>query len=222
MRDKVIIICLLVLFGATSWIAFGLYQEGKQDKQRIATLVKNQGKAAIVDKYVRDSIPHTVFRDNIIKDDEAEKQLAITATYADSLEQALKISLSKINQVTKVNAKLQAEIQLKNDSVYQDKWLTLRYLKDSAKWQLDYDISLNIARYSERSWFLAPKQHYIDVFADDPRVKIKGLKTFTIREKQPRRLGLGIQAGYGFHLNNNQVVSSPYIGIGLNYNLIQF
>lgn len=35
-------------------------------------------------------------------------------------------------------------------------------------------------------------------------------------------LGIGIQIGYGATLNGNQVITSPYIGIGVSWNLIQF
>ena len=41
--------------------------------------------------------------------------------------------------------------------------------------------------------------------------------TTTIREK-PKRFGVGVQAGYGFGKNG----FSPYVGVGVSYNLISF
>lgn len=45
----------------------------------------------------------------------------------------------------------------------------------------------------------------------------------TIQSKQKsRRLGIGIQAGYGITLHQNIIKPTPYIGIGLSYNLLIF
>ena len=37
-----------------------------------------------------------------------------------------------------------------------------------------------------------------------------------------KRWGLGLQAGYGVSLHNGQVFPAPYIGVGLNWNFLQF
>lgn len=39
---------------------------------------------------------------------------------------------------------------------------------------------------------------------------------------KPKRWGIGLQAGYGVTLLNNQVFPAPYIGVGLNWNFLQF
>ena len=39
---------------------------------------------------------------------------------------------------------------------------------------------------------------------------------------KPKRWGIGLQAGYGVTLHNNQVFPAPYIGVGLNWNFLQF
>lgn len=46
----------------------------------------------------------------------------------------------------------------------------------------------------------------------------KEVKTVT----KPKRWGIGLQAGYGVTLHNNQVFPAPYIGVGLNWNFLQF
>jgi|SRR5690554_5694168 len=225
MKKNLIIIVLAIALVFIGLFAFNQYRENQSDKARIAALVATEGKNEVVTKYVRDSIEHIVYRDKTIKDTEAERRLAITNSYADSLEQALKISINRIDQALKVNSRLDAKLKLQqsaNAITYQDKFLKLRYVPDSSQIFLSYDMGINIARYSKRRWLFGTREHYIDVFADDPRVTIKGLRSYTIQERPQKRFGIGLQAGYGFSIYQNQIQASPHIGIGLNYNLIQF
>ena len=46
----------------------------------------------------------------------------------------------------------------------------------------------------------------------------KEIKTVT----KPKRWGIGLQAGYGVTISNNQIKPAPYIGVGLSYSLISF
>ena len=39
---------------------------------------------------------------------------------------------------------------------------------------------------------------------------------------KPKRWGLGLQAGYGVSLHNDQVFPAPYIGVGLSYSIINW
>lgn len=51
-----------------------------------------------------------------------------------------------------------------------------------------------------------------------PHTVYKTINTNTVRtEKDNRRWGIGIQAGYGYDFNSKKL--SPYIGIGLQYSL---
>lgn len=45
--------------------------------------------------------------------------------------------------------------------------------------------------------------------------------TITLREK-PKRWGLAIQGGYGATLQDNVVRLSPYIGVGISYNIVRW
>lgn len=45
--------------------------------------------------------------------------------------------------------------------------------------------------------------------------------TITHSSKQPR-FSIGLQAGYGATISNNQVKPAPYVGIGISWNLIRF
>lgn len=50
---------------------------------------------------------------------------------------------------------------------------------------------------------------------------ITNTTTITHKPKQPR-FSIGLQAGYGVTINNNQLKPAPYVGIGLSYSLISW
>lgn len=51
-----------------------------------------------------------------------------------------------------------------------------------------------------------------------PRTVYKTINTTTVRtEKDNRRWGLGIQAGYGYNFDSKKM--APYLGIGIQYSL---
>ena len=37
---------------------------------------------------------------------------------------------------------------------------------------------------------------------------------------KPKRWGIGLQAGYGVSFSNKQIQATPYIGIGISYNIL--
>ncbi|MCT4127942.1 hypothetical protein CMT75_08910 [Elizabethkingia anophelis] len=205
------------------------YTSAEKEKQ-MTVLLTQGGNNKIVEKYTRDSITHTVFNEKIINNSTSEKIAALDRSYADSLQKALKISIDKIDQVTKVNGKLEAQLALiskQNDKgqivkSHKDKYLDLVYYPDTDSVKLAYDINLNEARYSQRKWLLGAKQNFINVYSDDPRVTINGLKSFRLKEKPPNRFGIGLSAGYGLAKDGTTIKAAPYFGIGLNYNLIEF
>ena len=183
------------------------------------------GHATIITRYIHDSIEHVVIKEISVKSN-AEKKIAAGSPYMDTLTKAIKVAANRIDEVTKVNAKLTAEnVSLKKSTMgnkyeYQDKWLSLSFSVDSSHLNLSYDVSLNIAKYWKRNWFIAPKQYFVDLYSDDSRIKINSVKRYTVSVQSPKRLGVGLSAGYSFIplLNKWQ----PTIGIGLNYNLIEF
>ncbi len=47
-------------------------------------------------------------------------------------------------------------------------------------------------------------------------------ETVTREVARKTRWGIGVQVGYGATLDNKQVVLSPYIGVGVSYNIFQW
>lgn len=227
---KIFIGLLLIAFVVS--IGFNIYQKFEERKhdQELSSLITDNGSNKIIEKYVKDSVTHTIYEDRIINNSKNEKQLAVGKTYADSLQKALKVSLDKIDQFTKITARLEAQVALSTKQTptgqtvktHKDKYLDLTYYPDSDSLKMAYDIKLNDARYSEKKWFLGAKQNYINVYSDDKRVTINGLKTFRIKEAIPNRFGIGLSAGYGIAKDGNSLKIVPYFGAGLNYNLFEF
>lgn len=62
------------------------------------------------------------------------------------------------------------------------------------------------------------KKNRIKIMSDNPYIKYNEISGFTIQQKKQKRFGLGPQVGYGYNFGK----FSPYIGVGLSYNLIVF
>lgn len=46
--------------------------------------------------------------------------------------------------------------------------------------------------------------------------------TQTISVPSRKRWGIGVQAGYGAHVHGGRIYASPYVGVGISYNLIRW
>ncbi|MEE3726250.1 hypothetical protein V2H21_12940, partial [Riemerella anatipestifer] len=102
MKSKIFIVILSLLLGFSVFLHIQRERAISKQEQRITDLIELSGKNEVVNHYYRDSIKHTVFKEKVVETTN-EKQLAIGKTYADSLEQALKMSIKKIDQVSKIN-----------------------------------------------------------------------------------------------------------------------
>lgn len=231
MKSKIIAIVLgVLLIVSLSYIARQEYNYKKRE-ELLSTLIDNSGGNVVEKHYQRDSIIHTVYKDKIIGNTTTEKELAVGKSYVDSLQTALKISIEKMEQVSKINAELTAKLQLKEQVLdngtkvlaHSDKYLNLQYFPHSDSVDFRYNLKLNEVRYKDRKWLFGKNHHYIDVFSDDPRVQINGLKSYRIRGQPESRWGIGLHAGYGFQITPNATLKpTPIIGLGINYNLIEF
>lgn len=78
------------------------------------------------------------------------------------------------------------------------------------------------------SRYVAEKDSLYRVVADGYAVKFREITVYpktvtitnTIETKKNPHWGIGIQAGYGATLNNNTVQLSPYVGVGISYNIL--
>ena len=65
-----------------------------------------------------------------------------------------------------------------------------------------------------------PNLDRIDIFVKDKIVTQD--KTQIVTVKRNARWGIGLQAGYGAILNDGRIQGTPYIGVGLSWNILTF
>ena len=65
-----------------------------------------------------------------------------------------------------------------------------------------------------------PSLDRIDIYVKD-RIVTQD-KTQVVTVKRNARWGIGLQAGYGTMLNDGRIQGTPYIGIGLSWNILTF
>ena len=65
-----------------------------------------------------------------------------------------------------------------------------------------------------------PSLDRIDIFVKD-RIVTQD-KTQVVTVKRNARWGIGLQAGYGAILNDGRIQGTPYIGVGLSWNILTF
>ena len=60
-------------------------------------------------------------------------------------------------------------------------------------------------------------KNIVKITNQNPYTKIGEIESITF-DKKPKYFGIGFNAGYGISKNG----LSPYIGVGINYNLLKF
>lgn len=108
--------------------------------------------------------------------------------------------------------------------VYEAKSRDTTWIKYAAKASKEkFDISLSVKdKYTviigEEGGFFKKKKPLVLVTSQNPYTNITEMRAYQVTDKtKPKRLGLGVQVGYGFGAGG----LTPYIGVGLNYTLIR-
>jgi len=111
---------------------------------------------------------------------------------------------------------------------YKDKYLQLAFRRgnpadttDKGTFDFKYDADLNVTQYTTRGKILGlpigAKKSYTDIYSSDPRTTIKGLKTFTVEQKQPHYgFRLQLVTNYSFRRNALQ------FGLGAQVDINRF
>lgn len=214
-----------------------IIKERKKEKEILSEYRKNK------DKPLTEQIPKIIYTDKdsithiqqeIVKS--LELSNTITKDYntyvKDTLAVALDIAVDKIEELTRIKAQLEGELKAtkieldENKSkriFYENKYLSIVSHMDSLgnpqNLKYTYNAELNIAQFSKRKHFFAPKKSYVDISSPDPNFKINGIEVYRKEIYQPpRNIGLGLQLGYGI---DKDWKPSPYFGVGISYNLIK-
>lgn len=122
----------------------------------------------------------------------------------DSLKSLLKIKDNQLIAYTQIVSRFKDSLmKAKNigDSVftYSDKYASISFNRPNETFSLQYDAQVNMAEYWKREWFLAPKKRYVELWMNDPRATINGVKRLRVEPKPDnfalKMKGVGVYNG---------------------------
>lgn len=101
---------------------------------------------------------------------------------------------------------------------YSDEWADIKLQQNIWWWSLEYQVRDRVVLAVERKPRVFKRDRFIVTgYSENPNVSIEGIEYLEVAPKE-QRLGFGPQFGVGF----NGSGFSPYIGVGVQYNLIKF
>ena len=58
----------------------------------------------------------------------------------------------------------------------------------------------------------------------DTIISYKDRQIQILKDKKPvtKKFGIGVSFGYGIKVENNRISATPYVGVGVNYNIFNF
>lgn len=217
MRNNIFTALLAAAVVVLLYIVFTIrpYQDNKiaeQAKEVVRLEVDKVGKE--IDKK---GFQHAVIEDkqNVVKSlshlsDSSRREL-------DSVKALLSIKDKQLSHYISYSATLEGKLlkAVKTDTsfIYTDKWATIEYVPDTTDgvFNFTYNADINYAEYWRKSWFLAPKKHYVDFWISDPRATINGVKRVKIESKEPfTKVDLNSMV-----LIDGDVSTGPDVGISL-------
>lgn len=235
MKHWKLIIVALLLFIALGAVLVALYYKSKFDqKTDLPDVVKKeiQTEATIIARNVdKNGLQHVTIEaaKNIVPYNQIDK-VAISQGIMDTTALALGIQKKQIENLLAINSTLKAE-NLKAKEIllstggrayqYKDKFINLTYTPsltldslDKGKFDFTYNADLNITQYWKRKWFLGAKKSYIDIYSNDARTTVNGVKQLTVEQKQPA-FGLRVQAAANYNPQTGSMGFGPAARIDL-------
>lgn len=218
--SKIIISVLAI--GLIAAVIYGVVQhrlrEKAENQSHLNQRTVNQA-TRIINSYVDSSQrKHAVIAadENILPPNWTKNGIAISGGLVDTVAQALNIAKNKLQQITQIATTTQAEnLQAKRtiDSLkrlvysYRDKYVQMTYRPalpgadsaDNGQFDFKYNDSLNVVQYWKKKWFLGAKKSYIDIYSNDPRTTVNGVKRLVVEQRSPV-FGLRVQgvSSYSF------------------------
>lgn len=200
-------------------------------------------------------------KENIFPRSVLTNSVAVSPGILDTTAMALKVQKKQIESLLVVNSTLKAENlkaerrldSLKNEYFsYSDKFVTLKFKpadsvnNSAATFDFTYNASLNTVQYYKRKFpIIGAKQSFTDIWSNDSRTTINGVKRFSVAQKEPE-FGLRLQLRTIYGLTSRKFYAGPgvsfdfkrfnFLGytyynytderwqnvVGINYDLIRF
>jgi len=218
-----VIFCGLIIFSVLS-SALNLIQRNQlnqiiETETKEETAIKAEAKI-IARKVDKNGLKHVTAEAVGIIIPRTKAKAAVSIGILDTTAMAIGILKKQVENLTVVNTTLKADklkaIEERDESnrrffSYRDKNINARYTPpadpsdstDKGVFDFQYDNDLTITQYWKRQRVLGlpigTKNSYIDIYSNDPRATIKGVKRLTVKQDQPY-LGLRVQgvATYDF------------------------
>lgn len=214
----------------TKKLATDLKQRREIVKEKIAVDAK-----IISRKYDKDSLRHATIEAN--GNEYTPASLSTTENILDTAALAIGILKKKIESLTIIASTSQAEklkayelldSQKRQTFAYRDKFLKLAYRPasnkndtlDKGEFDYAYNDSVSVIQYGKRKWLLAAKKSYIDIYSNDPRTTINGVKRLTVKQDVPT-FGLRIQGISTYNVESKRILAGPAIRFDINRFSIQ-
>lgn len=229
MKTNPIIYALFIaLLGISIYLNFKQYASNQDAQKRLEVLQSTSNKqSVIITRYIApDSTKHVVYKEVYAKSN-AEKELAVSRGYVDSLRKALNVKAGQITELTRVKATVSGTVKTKaatdsagnNLYAYSNKWLNVSLNPSDSILKYRYRVELTDTKYFKGNW-LTGRTWYRDIHLADTNATITGIERFSEPPFRPKRFGLGLQVGYYYDPSKRQLL--PAVGVGLSYNLIQY
>lgn len=231
----IILIIIILLLGAGSYIAVNHYMNKADDEKALRDA----------------ALSELELSENALGQEVAKRQAYSTTNINSFLEASGLDSLSKeLQKLVKQNKKLlkdggsatsvttSSEIDqstttnityVNNDSFptydtrYLDDWLDYTIIAKKDSITLDFSLinSFDVVVGTEPQGFFKPDKPFVTITNKNPYTKTTDMRTYSVKMPKPKRLGIGVSAGYGFHVGSGGVSHGLNISVGLNYNIIE-
>lgn len=164
-----------------------------------------------------------------LKDKQLKELQAVVEEYKKTLKAGSSVTNALIETVAILKAKKPEIIFQKGDTVWKDniayvyptykdtinnQWIKLKAKmgKDSSSFDLKVENKFSaIIGYKNRKPF-------VDLLTDNPYTTVKQLRVYQVSIPRPKRFGIGFSTGVTL---DNNLKLAPYVGVGVNYNLLR-
>jgi hypothetical protein len=217
---------LLLITAAFAWNQKNLKEKAERQTAGSRQVVTQA--ATIINRYIDGSSRrHAVISadSNQLPHNWYANGIAISGGLVDTVAEALKIAKDKLQQITQVATTTQAaqlKAEKKIDSLqrltyyYHDRYLQLAYrpADSTGNGQFDfiYNDSLNVVQYWKRNWLLGAKKSYIDIYSNDARTTINGIKRLVVEQKE-NPFGVRVQAMASYDFSRKLISIGPGLQI---------
>jgi regulator of replication initiation timing len=231
---KIAVIALSLVLIATGWYGYKLYKMANSFKAKTTSPIEKETQKQLETEATRitkdvdkNGLQHTVAQ--IVKSINPEEVDKVKADLLDTID-ALNIARDKVSQVLAFNVTLTIENQeLKRHTgldettyTFKDRNYDLSVLvpKDTSKkatFTNRYDADLVASQYNKRSGLFGNKP-YIDIYSNDRRFTNQGIRTFTVKPKEPSVV-IKTQVTSSYDFVDHLVFGGPALSVDLgNFN----